>query len=51
MNTEARVSRGDVSQPQLHPLDAVPAVEAQGADGVHGLSAALPERDSEFLAG
>ena len=51
MNTEARVSRGNVGQPQLHPLDAVPAVEAESADGVHRLSAALPERDSELLAG
>ena len=51
MNTEARVSRGNVGQPQLHPLDAVPAIEAQGADGMHRLAAVLSERYSEFLPG
>ena len=28
MNTEARVSRRHIGQPQLHPLGAVPAIEA-----------------------
>ena len=32
-----RVSRREVSEPQLHPLDAVPPVDTQRAGGVHGL--------------
>src|SRR5215469_9540847 len=51
MNAEARVSRRDINQPQLHPFDPVPAVEAQRAGGVHGSPAALPERDPELLSG
>src|SRR5262249_57350944 len=50
MNAEAHVSRRHIDEPQVHPFDAVPAVEAQGAGGVHGSPAALPERDAEFLS-
>src|SRR5262245_15659733 len=49
MNAEAHVSRRHVDEPQLHLLDAVPAVETQGTGGVHGSPAALPEGDPEFL--
>jgi predicted RNA binding protein YcfA (HicA-like mRNA interferase family) len=51
LKAEACVSRRDVDEAQLHPLDAVPAVEAQGAGGVHPLTTALPERDPQFLSG
>src|SRR5262249_40852334 len=51
MNAQAHGRRRHVDEPQLHPFDAVPAVETQGAGGVHGSPAALPERDPEFLSG
>src|SRR5215510_8154999 len=51
MNAEARVSRRYINHPELHPLDAVPPVDTQGAGRVHGSPAALPERDPEFLSG
>src|SRR5215510_3186893 len=50
MNAEAHVSRRHIDEPQLHPFDAVPAIEAQGAGRVHGSPAALPKRDPEFLS-
>ena len=51
LKAETCVSRRDVDEAQLHPLDAVPAIEAQGAGGVHPLTTALPERDPQFLSG
>ena len=51
ISTEACVSRRDVDEAQLHPLSAIPAVEAQGADCVHGLPARLSEGDPKFLSG
>src|SRR4030095_2807339 len=51
MGTEAYVSRRQIDEPQLHPLSAIPAVEAQGAGCVDGLPARVSERDPKFLSG
>src|SRR6266550_7220208 len=48
---QAPVSRCHIDEPQLHPLDAVPAVEAQGAGRMHALPTRLLKRASKLLSG
>src|SRR5919201_6894332 len=51
MNAEAPVSRCHIDEPQLHPLEPVPTVEAQGAGRMHALPARLLQRASKLLSG
>src|SRR5262249_59635830 len=51
MNAETCVSRRHIDEPQLHPFGAIPAVEAQSADGVDGLATSLLERHPKLLSG
>src|SRR5262249_15277365 len=41
----------EIVQAQLHPLGALPAIDAQASGGVHALAAALDQRAPELLAG